>query len=121
MENEKEIILEREHDPLAEAAKLDNPLPLRGADRHIDRAEEEWAREPHLLKRLVRDAGTKMLDVERDVRIFGQGRASYLSGSRAAVAFVPSPRRTARPPSGPRPKTAKLGAGQYTRDASDSR
>ena len=76
MKNEKEIILEREDDPLAEAAKLDNPLPLRGADRHIDRAEEEGAREPYLLERLVPDAGTKMLDVKRDVRIFGQERAS---------------------------------------------
>ena len=76
MKNEKEIIVEREDDLLAEAAKLDNPLPFRGADRHIDRAEEEWAREPHLLERLVPDAGTKMLDVKRDVRIFGQERAS---------------------------------------------
>jgi hypothetical protein len=76
MKNEKEIIVEREDDPLAEAAKLDNPLPFRGADRHIDRAEEEWAREPHLLERLVPDAGTKMLNVKRDVRIFGQERAS---------------------------------------------
>jgi hypothetical protein len=47
MKNEKEIILEREDDPLAEAAKLDNPLSFRSADRHLDRAEEEWAREPH--------------------------------------------------------------------------
>jgi hypothetical protein len=53
MKNEKEIILKREDDPLAKAAKLDNPLPLHGADRHIDRAEEEWAREPHLLERFV--------------------------------------------------------------------
>src|SRR6516162_10645103 len=53
MKNEKEIILKREDDPLAKAAKLDNPLPLCGADRHIDRAKEEWAREPHLLERLV--------------------------------------------------------------------
>lgn len=56
MKNEKEIILEREDDPLAEVSKLDNPLPLRGADRYIDRAEEEWAREPYLLERLVQDA-----------------------------------------------------------------
>src|SRR6516165_8162683 len=47
MKNEEEVILEREDDPLAETAKLDNPLPLRGADRHIDRAQEEWTREPH--------------------------------------------------------------------------
>ena len=53
MKNEKEIILEREDDPLAEAAKLDDPLPLRGADRYIDRPEKEGAREPHLLERLV--------------------------------------------------------------------
>jgi hypothetical protein len=53
MKNEKEIILEREDDPLAEAAKLENSLSLRGTDRHIDRAEEKWAREAHLLKRLV--------------------------------------------------------------------
>jgi len=78
MKNEKEICLEREDDPLAETANLDDPLPPRGADRHIDGAEEEWAREPHLFERLVRDAGTKMLDVKRDVRIFGQERASYL-------------------------------------------
>ena len=39
MKNEKEIILEREDDPLAETAKLDNPLPLCGADRNIDRAQ----------------------------------------------------------------------------------
>src|SRR6516164_3543712 len=81
MKNEKEIILEREDDPLAEAAKLDNPLPFRGADRHIDRAEEEGAREPHLFQRLVRDAGTKMVDVKRDVRKFGQERVSYLGVS----------------------------------------
>jgi hypothetical protein len=78
MKNEKEVTLERENDPLAEPAKLDDPLSPRGADRHIYGAEEEWAREPHLFERLVRDAGTKMLDVKRDVRIFGQERASYL-------------------------------------------
>src|SRR5262249_29980350 len=89
MKNEKEIILEREDDPLAEAPKLDNLLPFRRANRHIDRAEEEWAREPYVFERLVQDAGTKMLDVKRDVGIFGQWRASYLSGSRAAVALVP--------------------------------
>ena len=44
MKNEKEIILKREDGPLAKAAKLDNPLPLHGADRHIDRAEEECNR-----------------------------------------------------------------------------
>ena len=97
MKQEKEVIFEREGDPLAEAAKLDDSLPPRGADGHIDRAEEEWAREPYVFERLVQDAGTKMLDVKRDVRIFGQGRASYLGGSRAAIAFVPSPGRTARP------------------------
>ena len=53
MKNEKEIILEHEDDPLAEAAKLDNLLPLRSTDRHIDRAEEEGAREPHVFERLV--------------------------------------------------------------------
>src|SRR5262249_34179640 len=42
----------------------------------IDRAEEERARKPHLLERLVQDARAKMLDVKRDIRIFGQGRAS---------------------------------------------
>ena len=78
MKDEKEIVFERKDDPLAEAAQPDDPLPPRGADRHIDGAEEEWAREPHLFERLVRDAGTKMLDVKRDVRIFGQERASYL-------------------------------------------
>jgi hypothetical protein len=87
MKNEKEIILERENDPLAEAAKLDDPLSPRGADRHIDGAEEEWAREPHLFERLVRDAGTKMLDVKRDVRIFGQERASYLGRSGADLVY----------------------------------
>src|SRR6516164_3618274 len=87
-ENEKEIILEHEDDPLAKAAQLDNPLPLRGTDRHIDRAQEEWAREPHLLQRLVRDAGTKMLDVKRDVWKFGQERVQYLGVS---VRQSPSP------------------------------
>src|SRR5262249_42396659 len=51
MKHEKEVILEPEDDPLAEAAQLDDPLPFRGADRHIDRAEEERALEPHLLER----------------------------------------------------------------------
>src|SRR6516164_3565330 len=98
-ENEKEIILEHEDDPLAKAAQLDNALPLRGADRHIDRAQEEWAREPHLLQRLVRDAGTKMLDVKRDVWKFGQECVSYLG-----VPVRQSPSSIARtngdPPSG---------------------
>jgi hypothetical protein len=79
MKHEKEVILEREDDPLAEAAKLDHPLPLRGADRHLDRAEEERARKPHFLERLVQDAGTKMLDVNRDIGIFGQGRAGKMA------------------------------------------
>ena len=87
MKHEKEIVLECEDDPLAEAAKLDDPLSPRGADRHIDGAQEEWAREPHLFERLVRDAGTKMLDVKRDVRIFGQGRASYPGRSGADLVY----------------------------------
>src|SRR5262249_11902468 len=87
MKNEKEISLEHEDDPLAEAANLDDPLSPRGADRHIDGAQEEWAREPHLFERLVRDAGTKMLDVKRDVRIFGQERASYPGRSAADLVY----------------------------------
>jgi hypothetical protein len=87
MKNEKEISLEREDDPLAETANLDDPLPLRGADRHIDGAEEKWAREPHLFELLVRDAGTKMLDVKRDVRIFGQERASVSGRSGADLVY----------------------------------
>jgi hypothetical protein len=75
MKDEKEIVFQGKDDPLPEAAKLDNPLPLRGADGNIDRAEEEWAREPYFLERFVRDPGTKMLDVKRDIRIFGQWRA----------------------------------------------
>jgi alpha-ketoglutarate-dependent 2,4-dichlorophenoxyacetate dioxygenase len=70
------IILDRENDPLAEAAKLDNPPPFRGADRHVDRAQEEGAREAYLLDRLVPYARTQRLDVKRDIRIFGQARES---------------------------------------------
>ena len=88
MQNEKEIIFEREDNPLAEAAKPNNPLPLCGGDRHIDRAEEEWAREPHLFERLVQDPDPKMLDVKRDVGIFGQERSPYL-GVSVQVAIVP--------------------------------
>ena len=120
MKNEKEISLEREDDPLAEAANLDDPLSPCGADRHIDGAEEEWAREPHLFERLVRDAGTKMLDVKRDVWIFGQERVSYLGVS---VRQSPSPlaetsgeiRRLALAESG------QPVADQNTRDDRDSR
>jgi hypothetical protein len=119
MKNEKEISLEREDDPLAEAAKLDNPLPLRGADRHIDRAKEEWAREPHLLERLVRDAGTKMLDVKRDVRIFGQERVSWL-GVPVRQSLSSIARTNGDPPSGLGGKRP-AGRGQYTREARDSR
>src|SRR5215472_8024753 len=96
MKNEKEIILEREDDPLAETANLDDSLPPRGADRHIDGAEEEWAREPHLFERLVRDAGTKMLDVKRDVRIFGQERASVSGRSGADLVYDWARPRTTR-------------------------
>src|SRR5262249_8130803 len=76
MQHEKKVVLECHDDPLAEAAKLDHPLPLRGGDRHIDRAEEERALEPHLLERLVQNAGAKMPDVEGGIRIFGQGGAA---------------------------------------------
>jgi hypothetical protein len=122
MKNEKEISLECEDDPLAEAAKLDDPLSLRGADRHIDRAKEERAREPHLFERLVRDARTKMFDVKRDVRIFGQERASYLG---VPVLQLPSSLaetngEVCRPALAEKRPTGRLPVYPNTRDARDT-
>ena len=75
MKDEKELGLERDDDTLAEAAEPGHPFAFCIANRRIDRAQEEWAREPDPLERLLEDSWFQVLEVDRDVRVLGQGAA----------------------------------------------
>ena len=70
MDDEEEVGLEREHDPLAQPAHAGDAAPFRVRDRRIDGTEHEGADEAHPLERLARRSALERLDVDRDVGKF---------------------------------------------------
>jgi hypothetical protein len=49
MKNQKQLVFERENDPLADAFKADNPLTFCGTDRRLEGAQEERIAETNFL------------------------------------------------------------------------
>jgi hypothetical protein len=74
VQDQPQIVLEADRDPLAEAAQPADLLALRRGDRRLHGAQQERARQTHTLKRLILDALLQRLDVEGDVGQLGHDR-----------------------------------------------
>jgi len=67
VEDQEQIALEREHDPLPEAAQPDDAPALGAGDRRGDRAEEERAAQADALEALFLDTRRECREVREDV------------------------------------------------------
>ena len=74
MNDDEEVSFEREHDPLAQAAKPDYSLAFRSRNRRIKRAHDERVPNHDPLDRLVEDHRREALKVEDDIGEFGHAR-----------------------------------------------
>jgi hypothetical protein len=68
VEDEVEIVLQVEHDPLSEAAESGHPFSRHRRDRRIERPQEKRARETHSIEPPAEDARLESRQVRRDVR-----------------------------------------------------
>ena len=73
MDDDEEIVFEREHDSLAEAADRDDFASFEGGRGGLDGAEHERVRQPQFLERMAEHARLEGLDVNRDVGKFRHG------------------------------------------------
>ena len=71
MDHEKQIGVEHEHDPLADAADAANDLSPKSVDRRIDCAQDEGAVEYEALKGAPDDVARQRLEVDDDVGQLG--------------------------------------------------
>ncbi len=111
VEHQVELLLEADHQALAEPAEQRHPPALGGRDGRLHRAQEERAPEPHALERLRQDAGLQALEVDGDVGQLGHG-----------AGIVPGPPRRLNPASltvGLRRRAGEGGlrGGRWRRDA----
>ena len=67
VQHEKEVVVQLEDDPLAEARDRPNRLSLDGGDRRVEGPEEEGARDPRGEERLSDDAGLERDEVRGNV------------------------------------------------------
>jgi hypothetical protein len=71
--DEEELILQLEHDPLSDPSERQHALSLGRGDRRLHRAEKKWTQDPDVLDRLSADARGERLQVEEDVGELGHG------------------------------------------------
>ena len=71
VQDEEQVVLEHEDDALAQPLERDDPLAVDGGERRLDRAQQERARQPHLVERLADHAVGDALDVDGDVGQLG--------------------------------------------------
>ena len=67
MENEEELIVELEDDPLAKPAQATNRFAERGIEGRVEGADEEGMGNPNPIERPPGDAPVETLDVHDDV------------------------------------------------------
>src|SRR5437867_1837168 len=96
MEHEKELALECDHDPFAEAAKTDDAPSRGGGGGWLDGAQEERAREPEALERPPENSRCQALDVDDDVGQLGHARA-IVPATRGTLKSVAADRRELLP------------------------
>ena len=72
-----ELVVEREHDALADAAHAADGLAVERGDRRIDGAQHEGAEEVDPLEAPADDVAGQRLDVDHDVRQFRQSLRSH--------------------------------------------
>jgi hypothetical protein len=72
MDHEKEVGIEDQHDPLADAADAAHDLSVDGVNRRIDRAKDEGAVEYEPLKGAPDDVARQRFDVNDNVWELGQ-------------------------------------------------
>ena len=74
VEDEEEVVVEREDDALAEPRDASDHLPLDRAERRRRRSHQKRADQPNAVDRLADDPRGKRFDVDRDVRQFRHDR-----------------------------------------------
>ena len=67
VEDQEQIALEREYDPLAEPAEAEHALSLGRGERRIDAAQERRTHDAHALERLAHAPRREAFDVDGDV------------------------------------------------------
>ena len=68
MDDGEDLVLELQHQALADAPHVLDPLAGRGGDRRVDRAQDKGAAEADALKNLSTDEAFERLAVGHDVR-----------------------------------------------------
>jgi hypothetical protein len=68
VQNEKEVVVRAQDDPLAQSLHRAHRLALDRRHRRVDRTKQERARDARALERLVDDARPEALDVDGHVR-----------------------------------------------------
>src|SRR5690606_27423731 len=76
VQHERELLLELNHDALAEPRYAFDAKPDDRVDRRLGRAQQERARQPDVRDAAAEDALAKRLDIDRDV---GQPRPSPIA------------------------------------------
>ncbi len=103
--HQKEIILKRQHYPLAETIRSGDPASDQGIDRRLDRSHQERARQPQAGQNLSNHEPLERLQIDRYVGKFGQGsewtgEQTKLGGTlRAVMPFISSRVPPSTPPS----------------------
>jgi hypothetical protein len=77
VQDEEAVVVEREDDPLAEAAHAAHDSPVQHVERRVDRAQYEWAQEPNLLETVADHACGQGLNVDCDIGQFGHGNPGW--------------------------------------------
>jgi hypothetical protein len=71
VDDHKQLVIEREHDSLADAAHASNEAPLDAVDRRIDGAEDERAVQNEPLEAASDAVPRQRLEVDDNVGKFG--------------------------------------------------
>ena len=82
VQDEEQLAVELEDDPLAHPPQADDRASFDGGDRRLQRAHEERIADPQPLERLVQHPRGERFEVERDVGQFRHASLLYRTDSR---------------------------------------
>jgi hypothetical protein len=73
--DEEELVLEAEHDPLAHPTEGEHPTVAQRGDRWVHGTEHERTEEPHATQATAEDSWLQGFEVDDDVGELGQAQA----------------------------------------------
>ncbi len=76
MEDEEELPLDADHEPLSDSPELEHRAAGGGGDRGIDRLQEKRARDPDALEDLALDPRRELFQIDRQIRKLGHAGLS---------------------------------------------